>query len=372
MYKERGKKWDVYLFPFYVFMAIFSKGPFGLLIPLFVSMGYLLLEKKIATLKRYWGWKTWLILIIFCGIWFAGVANEGVPGYLNNLLFHQTVNRGINTFHHKEPFYYYMVSFWYSLAPWSLLIFGIFLTSLKKGWIKTELERFFLTTIAVMFIMLSLVSSKIQIYLAPAFPFMIYLTALLMKKFKWNQWLSLAIGLPALLFSSSIFVLGYFILFRNENKILIQPFIILGVALLSTAALISLYFNYKRKDLGKAINLLAIGILISVFIAAWSLPDVNSYIGYANLSKEIKKVRAEKQIAATYLYKLKRADNMDVFLDHTFEVLKKDALLKKKLSPGILVIDNDVIDSDKKDREIIDLVKGKERHIVGNYSVIVL
>lgn len=63
---------------------------------------------------------------------------------------------------------------------------------------------------------------------------------------------------------------------------------------------------------------------------------------------------------------------MDVFLGHTFEVLKKDALLKNKLSPGILVIDNDVIDSDKKDQDIIDLVKGKERHVVGNYSVIVL
>ncbi|MDZ7613751.1 MAG: hypothetical protein U5K51_08685 [Flavobacteriaceae bacterium] len=172
--------------------------------------------------------------------------------------------------------------------------------------------------------------------------------------------------------SASIFVLVYLILFKDENKVLNQPFIILGVAALSISALISLYFNYKRKDLGKAINLLAIGIFISVFIAAWSLPDVNSYIGYANLSKEIKKVRAEKQISATYLYKLKRADNMDVFLDHTFEVLNKDALLKKKLSPGILVIDNDVIDSDKKDRDIIDVVKGKERHIVGSYSVIVL
>jgi len=63
---------------------------------------------------------------------------------------------------------------------------------------------------------------------------------------------------------------------------------------------------------------------------------------------------------------------MDVFLGHTFVVLKKDALLKNKLSPGILVISNKVIDSDKKDRDIVDLLKGKERHIVGNYSVIVL
>jgi 4-amino-4-deoxy-L-arabinose transferase-like glycosyltransferase len=372
MYKQKGKKWDVYLFPFYVFMAIFSKGPFGLLIPLLVSISYLILEKKLRTIKFYWGWKTWLILLSLCAVWFFGVYFESGPEYLNNLLFHQTVNRGINTFHHKEPFYYYMVTFWYSLAPWSLLIFGVLLLSIIKGSIKTDLERFFLTAFAVIFIMLSMVSSKIQIYLAPAFPFMVYLTALLLQKFKRNDWLGLAVGLPAFLFSLSIFVLVYFILFKDENKVLNHTFIILGAAALSISALSSLYFNYKRKDLGKAINLLAIGILISIFIASWSLPKVNSYIGYANLSKEIKKVLAEKQISTTYMYKLKRADNLDVLLGHSFEVLKKDALLKNQIKKYILVINNDVIDSDKKDQDIIDLVKGKERHVVGKYSVIVM
>jgi len=372
MYQDRPGKWDDLLFPIYVFMALFSKGPFGLLIPLLTTLIFLFINNKIKKSGRYWGWKTWLILIILCAIWFSGVVNEGVPGYLNNLLFHQTVDRGIDTFHHKEPFYYYFVSYWYSLAPWSMLILVVLLLSAVKRHIKTDLERFFLTTIAVIFIILSLVSSKIQIYLAPAFPFMIYLTALLLQKFKRNNWLALAVGLPALLFSSSIFVLVYFILFKDENKVLSHTFIVLGAVALSLFALSTLYFLYKRKDLGKAINLLAMGILISIFIASWSLPEVNSYVGYANLSKEIKKVKAEKQISATYFYKLKRADNMDVFLGHTFVVLKKDALLNKKLSPGILVISNKVIDSDQKDRDIVDLLKGKERHIVGNYSVIVL
>ncbi len=322
MYKQKGKKWDVYLFPFYVFMAIFSKGPFGLLIPLLVSIGYLIFEKKLRTIKFYWGWKTWLILIFLCSVWFFGVYFESGPEYLNNLLFHQTVNRGINTFHHKEPFYYYMVSFWYSLAPWSLLIFGVLLHSVVKRQIKTDLERFFLTTILVIFVMLSLVSSKIQIYLAPAFPFIIYLTALLLQKFKWNRWLAITVALPAFLFSISIFVLLYFI-FAEENAVLKQPFVVLGVTVLSILSICALYFLHRKKDLYRALNLLAIGLLITLFIASWSLPEVNSYIGYANLSKEIKKVRAEKQISTTYMYKLKRADNLDVLLGHSFEVSKK-------------------------------------------------
>ncbi|MDZ7613752.1 MAG: hypothetical protein U5K51_08690 [Flavobacteriaceae bacterium] len=116
MYIERPGRWDVFLFPFYIFMALFSKGPFGLLIPLLVTISHLLLvKKKYRMIKLLWGWKTWLILIIFCSIWFACVVCEGVPGYLNNLVFHQTVNRGINTFHHKEPFL---------LLPDHLLVFS--------------------------------------------------------------------------------------------------------------------------------------------------------------------------------------------------------------------------------------------------------
>ena len=178
------------------------------------------LSKKITNYKILLGLENLAhLLIILCAVWFFGVYFESGPEYLNNLLFHQTVNRGINTFHHKEPFYYYMVSFWYSLAPWSLLIFGVLLLSVVKRHIKTDLERFFLTTIVVIFVMLSLVSSKIQIYLAPAFPFMIYLTALLLQKFKWNRWLAITVALPAFLFSISIFVLLYFI-FAEENQVL--------------------------------------------------------------------------------------------------------------------------------------------------------
>ncbi len=371
MYKKRPGKWDVFLFPFFVFMALFSKGPFGLLIPLLTTLIFLIVNNKIRNAGQYWGWKTWLILILFSSVWFLGVYFESGSAYLNNLLFRQTVNRGINTFHHKEPFYYYLISYWYSLAPWSLLIFGVLLLSIVKRYLKTDLERFFLTTITVILLMLTLVSSKIEIYFLPAFPFLVYLTVILLEKYKWNQWLSLAVALPTLLFSTSIFVLLYLI-FTEENKVLSQTFIVLGVAALSLSALYALYFLYKKKDLYRAINLLAIGILITLFLASWSLPQVNSYIGYKNLSREIIKVRAEKKISATYFYKLKRADNMDVFLDHTIVVLNKDALLKNKLSPGILVISNKVIDTNKKDQDIVELLKGKERRIVGNYSVIVL
>lgn len=170
--KEGNLRKLSYLFPVYIFFAVFSKGPVGILIPLVATIVFLLITGRIRDIGRYWGWKTWGILLTGCILWFGAVYWEGGNAYLNNLLFHQTIDRAVNSFHHEEPFYYYFISIWYSLLPWSLLLIGGIITALWKKMHRTELQTFFLTIIVVTFVMLSLISSKIAVYMLPAFPFL--------------------------------------------------------------------------------------------------------------------------------------------------------------------------------------------------------
>ncbi|HAC72510.1 MAG TPA: dolichyl-phosphate-mannose--protein mannosyltransferase, partial [Porphyromonadaceae bacterium] len=59
--------------------------------------------------------------------------------------------------------------------------------------IQTEIERFFLIIILTTFVMLSVISSKLAVYLLPSFPFFIFLPALLLKKFDpTNIWLRIS------------------------------------------------------------------------------------------------------------------------------------------------------------------------------------
>jgi 4-amino-4-deoxy-L-arabinose transferase-like glycosyltransferase len=132
MYRGDERKRDSWLFPVLVFLALFSKGPLGLLIPFVSTVTFLIFKKKLSDFKFYWGWKTFLIILTGCIVWFSGVYIEGGNQYLNNLLVHQTVGRGIDSFHHKEPFYYYAISIWYSLAPWSLLAIGLLTAGLVQ------------------------------------------------------------------------------------------------------------------------------------------------------------------------------------------------------------------------------------------------
>jgi len=169
MYREEGRKRDEWLFSLYVFLALFSKGPLGILIPFISTILFLLYRKRLTDFKKYWGWKSLLILLSGCIVWFAGVYIEGGNDYLNNLLVRQTVGRGINSFHHKEPFYYYAISLWYSLAPWSLLAIGLFIAAIIKKRINSTLEQFFATIILSTLVLLSLISSKLAIYSLPVY-----------------------------------------------------------------------------------------------------------------------------------------------------------------------------------------------------------
>ena len=161
------------IFAVFVFLAIFSKGPVGLLFPLLGSLAWLAWERRLRDFGRAWGWRTWLILAVLCGIWWAFAYREGGAEYLRNLLFHQTFDRAVNAFHHPRPWYWYLYTAWYAMGPWSLLTIPV---SVWGAWRrKTDpLTRFCLVVSLTFFVVMSCFSGKLQIYLLPMFGFVNY------------------------------------------------------------------------------------------------------------------------------------------------------------------------------------------------------
>ncbi|MCD8318913.1 MAG: glycosyltransferase family 39 protein, partial [Paraprevotella sp.] len=302
------------LFPVYVFLAVFSKGPVGILIPLLSTVVYLLITGRIRTVGRYWGWKTWTVLLVGCALWFGAVYAEGGKEYLNNLLFHQTVDRAVNSFHHATPFYYYFISVWYSILPWSLLLIGLIVYSVYKKRVCTELQKFFLTVIAVTFVMLSCISSKIEVYLLPAFPFIVYLALTFLVHYKWNRWLALSIAIPVAVFCAVLPV--FILLVRQEaNAYLSVPLLYVAAGVLTLTECCSLYLLYGRKSIDSAIRSVAYGLFLAVFIGAWALPKINGELGYKELCSASVEIAREHGLKDYYVWKLYRPENMDVYLN---------------------------------------------------------
>lgn len=170
------------VFPVYVFMAIFSKGPVGIMVPLICIPVYLLVVKDFRKIGKIWGWSTWLILAALCGLWWCGVYAEGGTPYLNNLLFHQTAGRAVNAFHHKRHWYYYLYTVWYAMGPWSLLTIPVAVWAVIRKITLSDLTKFFLIISTFFFVMMSAVSSKLAIYLLPCFGLFNYAAFIILQQ----------------------------------------------------------------------------------------------------------------------------------------------------------------------------------------------
>lgn len=127
---EGAQKSDSVMLPVWIFLALFTKGPVGLLMPPLSIAVFLAVKRDWKGFGKYLGLKTWGVIAVLAAIWIGCVWLEGGPEYINNLLVKQTVGRAVNAFTHAKPFWFYLVAILWCLAPYSLLLVGTFIASL--------------------------------------------------------------------------------------------------------------------------------------------------------------------------------------------------------------------------------------------------
>lgn len=362
------------LFPVWIFLAVFTKGPMGLVVPLVSTLTFLIVKKEWRKIGYYWGWITWGILFLLCGLWFTAVYLEGGKEYLYNLTVNQTASRttGANN-HHLEPIWFYASRIWDNLAPWSLFIFGILAWGLVK-WRKTvttDMERFFISIFTSTFILLSLVSSKIEIYLLPAFPFFLYTALLWVDKTGVKRWMKWLVGIPAgvlVLAFPALFVLAHKLLPDLLNTVLVP----LSVGILSASAVGCLIWLWRGK-FNRAVNALAFGILATVFIGAFALPRFNRYIGMGDIARAAKKEATVRGIRHYYSYGISRGQNMEAYLGTDVQANELTDGFPDMQSPAILFSRERLTEGGKMaDDALISAIRGKELHWFGDWFYVVI
>lgn len=368
LYTQQGNpRTNQLLFPICVFMALFTKGPVGILVPLLSTIVFLAVRKEWKSLGQYWGWRTWAIIGVGCMVWFSMVWMEGGKEYLNNLLFHQTIDRAVDAFHHKEPFWYYLISMWYSLAPWSLLIISIIIIASLRHVKMHTLETFFATIILTTLIMLSAFSSKIAIYLAPTFPFFVYLAVLLFQRIPMTRWLKTMVAIPAVIcLLTPVAIL--FCKHLPEIAYLHNFWGIAAITILSLTGLMTLVTLIKHKTLNRSINLLAIGIMLTSCVGGIALPKLNTIIGYGNLCHEIQRITQGKSITEIYTWKIHRPASMDVYLGKDITPLTAEEILAGAYEDGsILLVSRQKLANNL---ELQKYIANMRQHDYGKYIII--
>lgn len=342
----------------------------------------------------YWfGWRFWVILGGACALWFTGVYLDGGASYLNDLLFKQTAGRAVNSFHHAEPAWYYLTNIWYLMAPWAFLSVGALIASIcslftrgrsSKGLAMREAssgesaaeskrppigesELLFDCMIVMTFVMLSCFSAKLGIYLAPIFPFAVYLVPMVVDRLGWHRVYSYLVGVPM----GVIALAGLAVVIAVAIWPLIpalEPFswargvlTLLAGAVLAAGSVLAIVAvrratrraqgapNKERLEaqpraespeygdgsltggfqvadrtdglvsggLSAAIPF-ALGLLLFALLLSPKMPQINDYIGYGNLCRDIPSGQT------VYVRKVHRPENMNVYLGRDVVVVGVD------------------------------------------------
>lgn len=324
-------------FPLCVFLAVFTKGPFGFLIPFLCSTIYLLIIGKLNLFKKVWGWRYWIIFLPLCLIWFFLVYIEGGSAYISNMLLHQTAGRAVNSFHHSQPFYYYFICILYCLAPWTFAILGMMVSALKKKSQPEGIQKFFIISSLVIFILLSCISSKIEIYLLPVIPFIVYSFAISLPEYEKDKWvlsgLGIISGIYILTLPVILLVTGF-----SDIKIFDNIFIIFSSGCLTLSGLFSLIFLFKsdgEKRASRSLEIIASGLLCSVFFLGFSMPFLNKYLGYRTLYGAINRNMEITSIRKIKSWHVGRIENTDVYGNLRIEDITEEEYFPKHLQDTI-------------------------------------
>ena len=350
-----------YTFPLFVFLALFSKGPIGLLLPFVATTAYLVSSKQMRTFRVFWGWRTWLLLGLCCTAWFLSVYNEGGLEYLRNLLFHQTFDRAVDSFHHKEPFWFYLKGVWYGFAPWSLLLAASFCFALRRRFALQDFERFFAVIVISGFILFSAISSKIDIYLLPLYPFIVFLGISFLQRYDLKSRLfALTLRIPTGLFLLGGICLAVLSVAVPDFPFWRFPLFLLG-CILASSGLLSL-FAVRNFRLPAAVRRLAAGMLLALFLIGFITPAVNDYIGYAHLAAVARETARTEGIATFYAWNVPRPEGMDVFLTKPIRKISTEELFCNPPHGSVLLLK-------KSDLTAFPEYKAS---IIGRYAVIVI
>lgn len=368
-------------FALWVFLAIFTKGPVGILMPLLCPLVFLIVKREGKTFFRCWNAKVWAILLLLCGLWFFLVYLEGDTEYLDNLLFHQTRDRAVNAFHHKKPFYYYFVQIWPSLAPYSLLLVGVWVLAMFKHRFTSDVERFWSAVVLTTLVVLSAVSGKLAVYLAPVVPFLIFLTVSLLRKFQKSPWINAAVAVPSLVFAVAL--PGLFWVTRYTGLHYFgQPFFYVAAGILSGAGIWALFrlfgkSNRKQQGVRKAIDVLALSLLLAAFAGGWSVPAINPYIGYRDVCEKAVQIEELRGLESYHSLYMRRAENMDVFLGQDIhQIPTNDTSVNvfeqvRELSNTVLILRQKKFDKSACSG-LKEYVAQKPAYSVGPYRIVVL
>jgi 4-amino-4-deoxy-L-arabinose transferase-like glycosyltransferase len=176
------------IYGYYVSMALatLAKGPIGFILPLLVSVIYLLTQKDYKEIKRMKLLSGIPLVVAIVLAWYVPAVLSGGKTYVEENLFRHTTEAYRKGWTHPNPIYFYFYAFPGMFLPWIFFLPGAIAQGFSKSLTgKRKVFLFLLVWFTVIFTFFSLSKSKRDLYLLPLFP----AASLMVGKF-WDDFIS--------------------------------------------------------------------------------------------------------------------------------------------------------------------------------------
>jgi 4-amino-4-deoxy-L-arabinose transferase-like glycosyltransferase len=169
--------------------ATLAKGPVGFILPLSVTLLFLLVQKEWKGIKKMRLLPGMLLFLTVVLAWYLPAVLKGGRYYLNETLLHHSVDRFVIGSSHIRPIYYYFYNFPADFLPWIIFLPGAMVYGFSRAMMAKRREFLFLTFwFAFIFLFFTLSKGKRGLYFLPLFP-----AASLMIGKLWEDFISFSV-----------------------------------------------------------------------------------------------------------------------------------------------------------------------------------
>lgn len=167
-YKQTQRKYLLYLFYLFLGLVFETKGPVGLIVPITFVITYKIIYKdQIETsIHQFFGF---LLFLLISASWYIAAINnnEGLFDYFFNNQLVERVTK--NKFNRGKPFYYYILIIPLIGLPWVFYMYSYFKKNIGIIFRNRKTDFILLITFLVFFLILSISTSKLILYILPVY-----------------------------------------------------------------------------------------------------------------------------------------------------------------------------------------------------------
>ena len=291
--------------------AVLVKGPLGLAFPVLAGVCFLIWQGRFLRFFRLDSIFGLIVGLAVPGVWLALAWLNTGDAFLNNILHKQILARALDTWHHAEPWYHYLMTFPLIWLPWTLVLlflpWGRFMGKGMRDGIKASRTKdgaglaYLWCAFLPGFILLSVVSIKIPIYCLPLFPPLAVLCARAVLRMRpaASAWLQYSLALVLALLGLALVLLPAAPAGSLPLPYVPRGVMVLGGICLLFACMLAFLVRTRRSE-GSV-------LLVAFFTTAlaypmWTVtaPSLDTFLSPKAQAEVIKEYRAAGYVPATF------------------------------------------------------------------------